>query len=141
MSATALPGSPALDLAAFLTRFPREIALSEEDPATVVDRYHTPDVVQYNDGMAMTRDMLVAHAKPIRRNVLDVRVDVQDSLVTPDGAAARYTLHADMRKGPVVVTEIYMFVRFAPDGRVCRIDQITRDVSPPEQEADAPGGE
>ncbi|WP_031512223.1 nuclear transport factor 2 family protein [Streptomyces sp. NRRL F-5123] len=131
MTSRPLPGSPASDPAAFVVRFSREMALSEEDPAAVVDRYHSPDVVQCNDGAEMTRDMLVAHAGPVRRNVLDVRVDVQDSVVDPDGAAVRYTLRAEMRRGPVIVTEVYAFVRFAPDGRVRRIDQITRDLPPP----------
>jgi limonene-1,2-epoxide hydrolase len=106
------------------------MALSDEDSAAVVERYHTPDFVQYNDGVAMTCETLIAHAKPVRRNVLGVSVVVHDALVTAQSGAARYTLRADMRKGDVVMTEIYMFARFAPDGRLCRIDQITRDVSP-----------
>lgn len=129
MSATAPPDTPAVDFAAFLRRFPHEMTFSDEAPVDIVDRYHTPQFVQYNDGMAIDRDALVAHARPARKNVVGLRVDVHETLVTGDRAAARYTLRADMRKGGVVETEIYAFARFAADGRVTRIDQITRDVS------------
>lgn len=131
MSTTsALPGSPALDLAGFLKRFPQEMALSDEDPKAVVDRYHTPDFVQYNDGMRIGRESLIAHAKPARRNVVDVTVDVHDVMLAEQRGAARYTLRAEMRKGEVVETQICMFARFGPGGLLCRIDQLTRDVSP-----------
>jgi hypothetical protein len=35
-----------------------------------------------------------------------------------------------MATGNTIATEIYMFGQLAPDGRLRRVDQITRDVSP-----------
>lgn len=40
--------------------------------------------------------------------------------------SARYTLSAEMRKGRTVITDIYMFGTLAPDGRIRKIDQVTR---------------
>jgi len=47
-----------------------------------------------------------------------------------DRVAARYTLTADMMSGTTIATEIYMFGQLSMDGRLQRVDQITRDVSP-----------
>jgi hypothetical protein len=50
--------------------------------------------------------------------------------VSGDRIAARYTLHAESRKGRAVETEIYMLGELDESGRPRRIDQITRDVAP-----------
>lgn len=118
--------TPRTDLAAYLTSYPAEMALGKEEPATVVDRYHTPDIEWYSDGLHLDRDKLIAHARPARKNATSVRCEVHEALVAGDQVAARHTLHAVMRKGRSVVTEIYMFGRLAPDGRLRRVDQITR---------------
>jgi hypothetical protein len=61
--------------------------------------------------------------------VTGVQVEVHEA-VTGDGhVAARYTLTATMRKGPPIATEIYMFGRLAPEGRLRHVDQVTRTVS------------
>jgi hypothetical protein len=118
--------TPAQDLVRYLERFPAEMGLSEDDPEAVLDRYCTSDFEHWNDGIRLDRERLIAHARPARRNATDVRVDVHDALVAGDRVAARYTLRASLRRGRVVETEIYMVGRLAPDGRLRRIDQITR---------------
>ncbi|GII01387.1 nuclear transport factor 2 family protein [Planobispora takensis] len=119
-------------LIALLTVLPRELAFGQEDPGTVLDRYYTPEIVYVSDGIALDRDRLVAHARPARRNGRLLRVDVHETLVSGDRAAARSVLHAVMRKGKAVTMEIYTFARFAPDGRVYRIDSITRALPAPD---------
>jgi hypothetical protein len=52
-------------------------------------------------------------------------LDIHEVLVCGDRVAARYTLHAQTR-GRDIVTEIHMFGQLAPDGRLRRIDQLTR---------------
>ncbi|KAA9379198.1 nuclear transport factor 2 family protein [Microbispora cellulosiformans] len=113
---------------AMLTRLPGELAFGEEDPGRILDRYYTPDIEHHNDGIPLDRERLIAHARPARKNVLAVRVEVREILVAGDRAAARFTLAADMRKGATIVTEIFMFGRFAPDGRIRRLDSLTRTV-------------
>lgn len=126
----AAPGTtPAEDLAAFLVSFAEEMTFSDEAPAAIVDRCFAPGFVQYNDGIPIDRENLIAHARPVRRNVVSCRTEVHEALVVGDKAAARYTLYAVMRKGNSVDTEVYMFGQLAQDGRLTRIDQITRAVS------------
>jgi hypothetical protein len=126
MAHSAVP--PGRDLAGYLTSYPIEMAFGNEEPGAVLDRYCTPDFEQYNDGIRLDRERLIAHVRPVRRTVTSVQTHVHDALTTGDRVAARYTMEAATRKGGVVVTEIYMFGRLAPDGRLRRIDQITRTV-------------
>lgn len=120
--------TPRDDLAGYLTAYPRQMSFSDDDPAEVMDRYHAPGFEMTNDGLRLDRERLLAHVKVGRRNATDVSVDVHDTAREGDRVAARYTLTATMRKGAVIATEIYMFGRLAPDGRIQHITQVTRTV-------------
>lgn len=121
--------TPRTDLAAHLVRYPQEAGLGDEDPATVLDRYHTPDYELVNDGVLLDRKRLLDHIRPARKRAAGVRVEVEQALVDGDRVAARYRLIAEMRKGSTITTEIYMFGELAADGRLCRATQVTRTIS------------
>ncbi|MFG2057579.1 nuclear transport factor 2 family protein [Micromonospora sp. NPDC048930] len=129
---TETPSTPRDDLADYLRSYVQEMAFGDEDPGVVTDRYHTPDIAWYSDGLQLDRERLTAHARPVRRTVTQCEVDVHDTLVCGDQVAARYTLIA-LARGRPVVTEIHMFGRLAPDGRLRRIDQLTRIVGAEER--------
>jgi hypothetical protein len=119
-----------VNVAAYLTEYPQEVAFGTEGAGTVFDRYHTPDFVMCNDGIPLDREKLLAHVRPARKRATGVRVEVHETVRTADRVAARYTLTADMASGNTIATEIYMFGQLAADGRLRRVDQVTRDVSP-----------
>jgi hypothetical protein len=96
----------------------------------VFDRYHTADFAMCNDGIRLDRAKLLAHVRPARKRAKAVRVEVHEAVSAADRVAARYTLTADMMSGTTIATEIYMFGQLSMDGRLQRVDQITRDVSP-----------
>jgi len=114
------------DLADYLRRYPQELVFGDEDPGTVLDRYHVPDYELVNAGLVLDRERLLAHARPARKNAVAVTVDVQEALVDGDRVAARYQLDATMRNGTTIATQIYMFGRLAADGRLAHVDQATR---------------
>jgi hypothetical protein len=125
-SDTYLP--PGRDLVGYLTRYPPQLTFGDQDPAAVMDHYHTPDFDMTNDGIRLDRERLLAHVATGRKNAASVQVVVHDAVVDGAVAAARYTLTATMRKGQLIATEIYMFGHLAPDGRLRHVDQITRAV-------------
>ncbi|GAA4198486.1 hypothetical protein GCM10023074_27430 [Microbispora amethystogenes] len=88
---------------AMLTRLPGELSFGEEDPGRILDRYYTPDIEHHNDGIPLDRERLIAHARPARKNVLAVRVEVREVLVAGDRAAARFTLAASSTVPAVTV--------------------------------------
>ena len=118
------------DFHAFLTRLPHELAFSREDPATVLDRYYTPEIEYHNDGIALDRRRLIDHVGPARKNTRELNIEVHETLLDGDRAAARYTMTVLNRKDKTLRIEIYLFARLAPDGRVHRVDSITRTVTP-----------
>ena len=110
----------------FLTDYPRAMAFSDEDAGAVFDRYHAPDAVYVSDGLTLDRTRVVDHARPARKNVVSCDVEVHRILHSGTDAAAHYTLVARMRKGRTVTTHVAMFARIAEDGRIARVDQVTR---------------
>lgn len=118
--------TPRDDLAGYLVSYPQEAAFGEEPPETVMDRYHTADVEWHTDGLRLDREKLIAHFGPVRRNAVAIRCEVHDVVVDGDRIAARYTMHATMRKGRTVTNEIYLFGQLAEDGRIRRVDQVSR---------------
>ncbi len=120
--------TPGRDLAGYLTRYPHQVIFADQEPAAVMDRYHTPDFDMVNDGVRLDRDRLLAHMRTGRKNATGVHVVVHETVIDGDRVAARYTLTATMRKGSEIVTEIYMFGHLAPDGRLHHVDQVTRNL-------------
>ncbi|MFE3458965.1 nuclear transport factor 2 family protein [Nocardiopsis aegyptia] len=109
----------------FLTRYPNEMVSEAEDPEVVLDRYFTPDHTFFSDGVAQDRRRMLAHARAVRRKAPEADLEIQESLVDGRRVSARYTIRATMR-GRRIDTEIYMFGEMADDGRLSRLDQITR---------------
>lgn len=111
----------------------------DEDPGTVFDRYHGANFVLRNDGTAYDRNALVAHARPVRRNVSRISVEVHQTVIQEDQVAARYTTTALMRQGRTAVTDVYLFGQLAPDGRLAWAEQVTR-IPADLASADSPAG-
>ncbi|MFJ8827616.1 nuclear transport factor 2 family protein [Streptomyces sp. NPDC102467] len=107
-----------------LVDYTRDMALSAEDPTQIVARTLTDDAVWITDGTKLTRDQLIAHAVPARKNVTagDMRID--DLLVDGRRFAARCCLSAEHRKLGHVVSEWLLIGEVAEDGRVRRIHQL-----------------
>ncbi|MFC7446886.1 nuclear transport factor 2 family protein [Rhodococcus daqingensis] len=129
---TFAPDTAAADFTTFMTSFTEDVAFGAEDPGTVIDRYYVPDFVQYNDGLRLDRAKLVDHVRPVRKNVRDYRYEVHEAVMNGNHLAVRYTLHAVTRKNRTVRTQVYTFADLSADGRISRIDQITR-ILPEEQ--------
>lgn len=124
--------SPERFVADFFNSF-TEQALGDEDAGAVVDRFYTPDVVQVTNGVPLDRARLVAHLRPIRKNLVAYRYEVHEALADGDRIAARLTIHAQLRHERAVSTEVYLFGEVTPDGRIRRAHQLTRTSTPAER--------
>lgn len=119
---------PAQFLLDFYDSFNHDLIHTDEDSAVIVDRYHTPDIVQIADGHRMDRDKLIAHTRPVRKNKPDGVWKMHEALATGDRIAARYTLTVRNRNRNLVL-EVCMFARFAADGRMRESHGLTRTIS------------
>ncbi|MER5312405.1 nuclear transport factor 2 family protein [Streptomyces sp. NPDC002773] len=123
--------SPGQFVADFLTTFTEAVVHGSEDPADLMSRYYARDVVQVADGVLLDWDRLLAHLRPVRRNLRAFRFEVHEAFADGDRIAARFTIHARMRKGGPVSTRVHMFAEFTPDGLLRRAEQLTRPVPVP----------
>lgn len=114
-------------IADFFTSLNDELLSSDEDPAPIVDRYHTPDIVQVADGYRMDRDKLIAHVRPMRKNRTTGRMEVHEALANGDTIAARSTLYVRRRKKDLTI-EMYFFGQFTTEGRMRQSHVLTRMV-------------
>ncbi len=117
-------GTPEQFVADFFTSFTRDV-LGDEDVETVHDRYHTRGVVEIVDGNRLGRDRLIAHLRPMRRNLGNFSFDVHEAVRSGNRIAARFTIHGVLR-GNAIDTEVALFGEFAEDGRLHRSHQLTR---------------
>lgn len=124
-----LPGD---DLAGYLRAYPKEVTFVADDPGEVLDRYHSPGFELWNDGRRLDREGLLAHVQAGRRNANRIDVTVHEVVRDGDRVAARYTLRALMRRGRVAASEIFMFGALDTDGRLRRVEQLTRILPDPD---------
>lgn len=110
----------------FFTNFTDEVVHGEGEPGPAMDRYYTPGIVQYADGNRLDRAKLLAHIKPVRKNLVKGHFEVHEAVSDGDQVAARFTIRAEMRQGSTTTTEVHFFGRFAPDGRLAEAHQLTR---------------
>jgi hypothetical protein len=89
-------------------------------------------VADFADGVRLDWDRLVAQLRPVRKKLREFRFDVHEAFADGDRIAARFTIHARMRKGGPVVTRVHMFADSTPDGLLRRAEQLTRTVTPAE---------
>lgn len=109
-----------------LIDYTRDIAQSEQDPALIVDRTMTADIVWVTDGNALTRDQLIAHATPTRKNVTAGEMVIDELLIDGRRFAARCRLIAEHRKLGSVRMDWILMGEVSDDGRVRRIHQLAR---------------
>lgn len=126
----------------FQEDFHRAVVEDDEDLASVVDRFHTSDIVQVADGHVMDRAKLIAHCRPTRKTRPVNRVEVSDAMAEGDRLAARFRMHVERPRGDRVdrlVVHVHFFGRFAPDGRMREANMLTRmERSPGQREAADP---
>ncbi|MFG1810353.1 nuclear transport factor 2 family protein [Streptomyces sp. NPDC049040] len=109
-----------------LLDYTRDIGQSDEDPAVVVDRTMTDDVVWFSDGAALTREQLIAHAAPVRKNVISGELLIDELLVDGGRFAARCRMAVEHRKLGRVSMDWILMGEVADDGRVRRVHQLAR---------------
>jgi ketosteroid isomerase-like protein len=115
-------------IADFYTDLTQDLLSSDEEAALIIDRFHTPDIVQVADGHRIDRQKLIDHTRPVRKNRPTIRMEVHEAVADGDRIAARYTLHSSQR-GKELATDVHFFGRFTTDGRMREAHMLTRAVT------------
>ena len=124
-TATLISSDPTAFLESFFTGM-ADSAISGTETETVVDQYHTRDVVEHVDGRVLDRERLVAHLRPVAKSLTDYRIDVHEAIADGGRLAARFTIHASIG-ARAFSTCVAFFGEFTDDGRLRSSHQFTRD--------------
>jgi hypothetical protein len=91
-----------------------------------IDRYFDPDYQQRTDGEITGRDGFAAHIRALRALAATGSVRVRDVLREGNRVADRHEVTITKRDGTTSRIEVYLFGEFASDGRLRRVNEITR---------------
>ncbi|MDT0377542.1 nuclear transport factor 2 family protein [Streptomyces sp. DSM 42041] len=121
----ARPSAPAPasapDPADYLNAYAEAAFRSEEPAGDVHDRFHTPDAVHHAGRRSLGRADIVQDMEKARRKGRTWPVEVHEALRDGDRFAARYSTWPDDGRQERKREELFVFGRFAADGRVCEV--------------------
>jgi len=130
-SANVSPASsqPGETTAAYLSRVLSEVCFGSEAGFPLdatLDRYFSPDFRQCVDGVSLSRAEFAQHIRLLRQRLRSGRIEVIEALRDGRRIADRHTVHAWRHDGGEVRAEVLLFGELAADGRICRVDEVTR---------------
>jgi predicted SnoaL-like aldol condensation-catalyzing enzyme len=120
---------PRTDLAAFIETALSEVCFGQESShplEATIDRYFTPDYTQRTEGALSGRDGFVAHIRALRALAAGGSVKIIEAVREGDRIADRHEVTVTRRDGTTSRIEVYLFGELADDGRLRRVDEITR---------------
>jgi SnoaL-like protein len=124
-----MPMGPGADPAAYIETMLAEVCFGREDThplEATIDRYFTPDYEQCTDGELVGRDDFAGHIRALRGLVASGQVTVREVVRDGNRIADRHEVAVTRRDGTASQIEVYLFGEFANDGRLRRVDEITR---------------
>jgi hypothetical protein len=120
------------DPAGFIDTVLAEVCFGQEDShplEATIDRYFTPDYTQRTNGETIGRDGFAAHARALRALAAHGTITVGEVIVAGNRIADRHEVTITKRDGGTSRIEVYLFGEFASDGRLRRVDEISRVVA------------
>jgi hypothetical protein len=91
-----------------------------------IDRYFTPDYQQRTDGELVDRAGFAAHIRALRALAAGGSVTVLEALKDGNRIADRHQVTVTKRDGTTSRLEVYLFGELASDGRLRRVDEVSR---------------
>jgi hypothetical protein len=119
------------DLATFITAALGEVCFGKEGThplEATIDRYFSPDYEQCTDGETTDRAGFVAHVRTLRSLVGEGRIEVLEALRVGERIADRHRVTLTKSDSSTSQIEVYLFGTLDPDGRLRRVDEVTRVV-------------
>jgi hypothetical protein len=91
-----------------------------------IDRYFTADYQQCTDGEIVDRAGFARHIAAVRAVAVSGQVTVREAVREGDRIADRHEVTVTKRDGSTSRVEVYLFGQFASDGRLRRVDEVSR---------------
>lgn len=129
---------PGTDPATYLETLLGEVCFGDQDTHPLeetIDRYFTPDYQQRTDGELTSRDGFAEHIRAVRSLAVSGTVKVRDVVREGNRIADRHEVTITKRDGNTSRIEVYLFGEFAADGRLRRVEEISRLLAGHESDA------
>lgn len=129
---------PRTSPAAFIETALAHVCFGDENAhplEATIDRYFTPDYQQRTDGQLTGRDGFARHILALRALAAGGTVTVREALCDGDRIADRHQVTVTKRDGGTTQLEVYLFGELAADGRLRRVDEITRVIDGTQDDA------
>jgi hypothetical protein len=120
------------DPAAFIENVLAEVCFGREDShplESTIDRYFTPDYTQRTDGEIASRAGFAEHIAALRALTAHGSVTVCEVVVDGNRIADRHEVTVTRHDGSTSQLEVYLFGEVGSDGRLRRVDEITRAIN------------
>ncbi|HEX4246986.1 MAG TPA: nuclear transport factor 2 family protein [Pseudonocardia sp.] len=119
-----------VDLVTRVQQVLNEVCFGSPDEAeTAVARHFSPDYVQVTDGNRLEYKEFVEHIKHLRGVIASGTVEVHEAVRNGDLVADRHTMRATKVDGGEVVGDCYAFTRYAADGRIVRVHELSHIIT------------
>jgi hypothetical protein len=96
---------------------------------TTIDRYFTPDYQQRTDGEVADRDGFAGHIRALRALAANGSVKVRAVIREGNRIADHHEVTVTRRDGTPSRVEVYLFGELADDGRLRRVDEVSRVIA------------
>lgn len=93
-----------------------------------LERHFTDDFRQCSDGHWIDRAAVAEQFRQLRTMVTEARIEVLDELEQGPHYAERHVITVVRPDGSTAAQEVYVFARIAHDGRIARLEELTRPV-------------
>jgi hypothetical protein len=126
------------DPAAFIETALAEVCFGREDShplESTIDHYFTPDYTQRTDGEIAGRTGFAEHIAALRALTAHGSVTVCEVVMDGNRIADRHEVTVTRHDGSTSRLEVYLFGEFASDGRLRRVNEITRAVDGTDSDA------
>jgi hypothetical protein len=113
----------------FLATALTDVCLGDEADRPLADtlaRYFHPEYRQTSDGRELDYAAFLAHVRTVRGRVRSGRFDILDVVADGDRIADRHRVRLRTTSGGEILAEVFLFGRFAQDGRLIRVHETTR---------------
>ncbi len=127
----------AKDAAAYLESALGEVCFGDEDRfplEATIDRYFAPDYQQRTDGELVDREGFAEHIRALRGLVAEGHIEVVEVVREGRRIAGHHLVTVTKCDGSSSKIEVYLFGEFADDGRLRRVDEVSRVVTGSEED-------
>lgn len=120
---------PCIGLKGFLATVLSEVSFGSDQQCPLketINCYFTLDHQQRVNGKVLNYDQFVDHIRHLRTHVASGRIEIVEALREGNRITDRHRVHITKSDGSAIQLEVFLFGELAADGRICRMDEVSR---------------